>query len=95
MRNATGIVMIELVIVQNRVTSISAKIINYKRPNTIIPIDLKSRRDSDKRRTFNLVVVGGGPSDGNSELILYTIHLDLRHNLMKYKNGKTGEVTTV
>jgi len=61
-----GIVMIELVIVQNRVTVISAKIINYK-----LPIDQKSRRDSDKRRIFNLVDVEGGPRDVGSKIIYY------------------------
>ena len=64
-----GIVMIELVIVQNRVTVISAKIINYKQPN--IPIELKSRRDRDKRRIFNLDDVGGGPRDVRSKTIYY------------------------
>lgn len=81
--------MIELVSVQNRGTAISVKIINYKRPNTLIPIDLKSRRDSDKCRIFNLDDAGGGPRYVNSKIILYTIHLDRPHNLMKYKKEKT------
>lgn len=71
---------IELVVNQNKVTVISVKIINQKQLNTVILIDLKSRRDSDKGRIFKIYDIGGGPRNVNSKIIYYTFRSNTQFN---------------